>query len=268
MMRMAISTHSVLSLLLWVVMLCLPVAALGDEVNVCVQCHGNLPGRLGEPVKLWKDGIHAANAVYCNECHGGDPRDPANAMSPQRGFIGVPGEKSIPEVCGRCHVGVKRDYLASAHGRTLGKGGPSCVTCHGNHAVRKASLDLINERSCGRCHDYGRAGDIREAMRRTEDGILAVETGIRGFKKEGADTDRLEKGLFALRNRFHTLFHELNAGKVKEESAKILGEVKNLDDALQRIDAERRKRKIAGTFVVGGALLAALLCYLLRRTWE
>ena len=42
---------------------------------------------------------------------------------------------------------------------------------------------------------------------------------IGGFKDEGVDTERLEKGLFAVRNRFHTLFHDVDVEKVKRESA-------------------------------------------------
>jgi len=259
---------SVLLILFWAALPRPAAPAVGREANVCVQCHANLPGRLGEPVKLWKESIHGANGVYCNECHGGDPRDAVNAMSPERGFIGVPKETAIPAVCGRCHVGVKGDYLASAHGRALGRGGPTCVTCHGSHAVRTASLDLINQQSCGRCHEYGRAGEMREAMRLTEERILAVEAGINRFKREGADTDRMEKALFAARNRFHSLFHEVDADRVKGESIRIGGELKKLDDALQRMADERGKRKITGVFVVAGALLAALFFYLLRKTYE
>ena len=42
---------------------------------------------------------------------------------------------------------------------------------------------------------------------------------IDGFKGEGVDTDRLEKGLFSIRNRFHTMFHDVDVEKVKRESA-------------------------------------------------
>jgi hypothetical protein len=245
-----------------------PVAAPAQTKIVCIQCHGALPGRLGEPVKLWQQSIHAANNVFCNECHGGDPKDAANAMSPARGFIGAPKEKQIPDVCGRCHIGVKRDYLASAHGRALGNGGPTCVTCHGNHLVRKASLDLINEKSCSRCHGYKQAGELKSAMQRTEDMIISIENGINAFKNEGVDTDTLEKGLFSMRNQFHTLFHELNLQKVKDESAGINGQLDKLNASLNEIWVQRQKRKIIGAFAVGGTLFAALLFYLLRKTYD
>ena len=158
--------HSMILLLLTALAFTTPAPAAAQEEIVCIQCHGALTGKLGDPVKLWRGSIHAENGIACNDCHGGDPKDLVNAMSPSRGFLGVPKEKDIPAFCGRCHVGVKNDYLQSAHGKALGKGGPTCVTCHGNHQVVKASLDIINEKRCTQCHSFERARIIREAMQR------------------------------------------------------------------------------------------------------
>ena len=242
-------------------------AATQEEI-VCIQCHGAQTGRLGDPVKLWRGSVHAENGIACNDCHGGDPKDLVNAMSPAKGFLGVPKAVNIPAFCGRCHVGVLNDYLKSAHGRALGKGGPTCVTCHGNHQVAKASLYLINEKACTQCHTFERARIIRDAMLETDAQIIAIDRKIAGFKAEGVDTDRLEKRLFAVRNRFHTLFHDVDVEKVKGESAAINHELNNLDIELAKIAEQRRTRKLAGAVVVGGALLAALLCYFLKKTYD
>lgn len=244
------------------------VEAAGPAEIVCITCHGKLPGKYGEPVKLWQGSIHAENGINCSGCHGGDPADSANAMSPARGFLGAPKERDIPAFCGRCHIGVEKDYRASAHGRALGRGGPTCVTCHGNHRVVKASLELINETSCSRCHAYERARLIREAMQRTEGMIAALEEKIAAFRGRGVDTDRLEKGLFALRNSYRSLFHNVNVALVKEESARIQGELQGLERELQGLDAVERKRKLAGAGVVAGALLAALLFHLLKKSYD
>ena len=235
---------------------------------VCIQCHSTQPGKLGEPVKLWRGSIHAANGVACNNCHGGDPKDAVNAMSPARGFLGAPKEKDIPAFCGRCHVGVARDYMHSAHGRALGKGGPTCVTCHSNHLVVKASLDIINEKRCSQCHGYEQARIIKEAMQLTEARIISIGGKIDTYKGEGVDTDRLEKGLFSVRNSFHTLFHDVDVAMVKRESAQINSNLDSIDGSLAKIAEERGKRKLAGVAVVGAALLAALLLYLLRRSYD
>jgi hypothetical protein len=219
-------------------------------------------------VKLWRGSIHAANGIACNNCHGGDPKDAANAMSPARGFLGAPKETAVPDFCGRCHVGVKNDYIKSAHGRALGKGGPNCVTCHSNHLVVKATIDIINEKTCSQCHSYDRARTIKEAMQQTESLIVSTGERIDIFKNEGVDTDRLEKMLFSVRNRFHALFHELDVGKVKLESAQINEDINKITGALDKIGEQDKKRKIAGGVVIGGALLAALIFYLLRKTYD
>jgi hypothetical protein len=235
---------------------------------VCIQCHGAQSGRLAEPVKLWQGSIHAANGIACNDCHGGDPKDAANAMNPARGFLGAPKENDIPAFCGRCHVGVEKDYMQSAHGRALGKGGPTCVTCHGNHLVVKASLDIINEKRCGQCHGYEQARIIKEAMQQTEARILAIGARIELYKGEGVDTDKLEKGLFSVRNSFHTLFHNVNVELVNRESARFNTELNGIDVSLGKIAEERGKRKLAGAVVIGGALLAALIFHLLRKSYD
>ena len=245
-----------------------PAGAAPQEESVCIRCHSALPGKPGEPVKLWRGSIHAENGIGCNDCHGGDPKDLANAMTPERGFLGAPKESAIPAFCGRCHVGVQKDYLQSAHGRALGRGGPTCVTCHGNHKVAKASLDIINEKTCTQCHNFDRARIIRDAMLQTEGLIVSLDREINRFKGEGVDVDSLAKGLFSVRNRFHTLFHDVDAEKVKRESAQIGTDLQKLSTPLAKIAEQRQKRKMAGAVVVGGALLAALLCYFLRKTLE
>jgi len=242
-----------------------PVMAEGD--TVCIQCHGSQVGKAQAPVKPWQDSIHAENGISCHHCHGGDPADSINAMSPQRGFVGVPGEQDIPGFCGRCHIGIKADFLNSAHGRALGKGGPTCVTCHDSHGVKKVSIELISEKNCTRCHSYDRARIIRSAMERTEATLVTLSRRLEQFKGRGVDTAALEKKLFAQRNSYHSLFHEVNPARITEESAKISVELNHVKERLDAIDAEHRQRKIIGVFAVGAALTAALLLHLLRKTY-
>lgn len=242
-----------------------PVAA---QETVCLQCHGGLQGRLGEPVAQWRESIHAANGNSCHGCHGGDPSDMANAMSPERGFVGVPAADQIPEFCGRCHVGVKEDYLQSAHGQALGAGGPQCVTCHGNHAVKKASLDLINQQDCSRCHDYGRAEELKVAMAETESRFGALEQDLAELKRRGQDVKALQEGLFASRNDFHRLFHSVDVDKVKEQTAGFQGKIGELDERVTAIRAELSSRKLWGGVVTGLLVLAGVLFSLLRKTYQ
>jgi hypothetical protein len=189
-------------------------------------------------------------------------------MKKERGFLGVPQYGDVPRFCGRCHVGVLKDYLASGHGRALATGGPNCVVCHGNHRIIKASLELINEKSCSRCHSYDRAKLIRGAMQETEGIIVALDARIAGYKQVGTDTERLEKELFATRNRFHSLFHNVDVKKVTAEATLINVDLKKVESALKGIDDRGRRRKLVGAAAVSAALLAALLVHLLRKTYD
>lgn len=243
-------------------------AAPAQPETVCIQCHGALPANLGAPVAQWRQSIHAANGISCNSCHGGDPKNAPVAMSPERGFLGVPKENEIPAFCGRCHPGVLKDYLASAHGQALGSGGPTCVTCHGNHQVLKASLELINEKSCSRCHSYERAKAIKDAMLQTEGFIVDIDRRITDYQALGVDTDRLGKTLFSVRNRFHTLFHDVDVARVKSESTRINAELTKLDQELKVIEDVRAKRRMAGGVVVFAMLLFAFLFHMMKKSYD
>jgi hypothetical protein len=235
--------------------------------TVCLQCHATQTGRGGVPLKEWQKSIHAENGISCHACHGGDPKDAANAMSPARGFRGVPKETAIPEFCGRCHVGIKDDYLASAHGRALGRGGPTCSTCHGSHGVVKANLELINEKRCSTCHPYQRAAAIKAALADTERNLTLVEQTLNRHKGEGVDTDAGEKRLFALKNQQHRLFHNVNTEKVRHETGLIKADLAKLQRTLEEIDNRQQRRKIAGALLIGCALFAALITWLLAKTY-
>ena len=268
--RMTLPVAAAGALFLTALTMLQPALAVSAEQpqTVCIQCHSGLPGKLGEPVNLWRKSIHAENGISCNSCHGGDPKNSADAMNRMRGFLGAPKEADIPAFCGRCHPGVMKDYLASAHGKALGQGGPTCVTCHGNHQILRASLDLINEKSCSRCHSFERAKKIRDAMQQTESRIVGIEGRINSFRAIGVDMDRLGKESFAARNSFHTLFHEVNVERVKSESTRINAELGKLDRDLKVIEEARAKRKVAGGIAVFFVLLIAVLFHQLKKTYD
>ncbi|MDD2581596.1 MAG: cytochrome c3 family protein [Desulfuromonadaceae bacterium] len=243
------------------------VKTVRAEEIVCIPCHSGLPEKFSAPVKLWQKSIHAENGIACNACHGGDPKDAANAMSPARGFLGVPKPADIPAFCGRCHVGVLKNFLASAHGRALGKGGPTCVTCHGNHRVLKVTLDLINEKTCSQCHTFERARKIRDAMAQTEARIVAIDNRISEFKKTGTDTEIVEKQLFSLRNGLHSLSHVLEETKLTAASTQIDADLTKIESSLNDLTSIHKIRKIAGVIVVSAMLMTALLLHLMRKTY-
>jgi hypothetical protein len=56
--------------------------------------------------------------------------------------------------------------------------------------------------------------------------------------------------------------------KVKQESTQINADLNKLSGVLCKITEQHEKRKLAGIVVVGVALLAALIFYLLRKTYD
>ena len=153
--------------------------AAAKPVIVCIECHARLPEKFSQPVVLWRSSIHAEHGIMCNICHGGDPMDSANAMSTARGYRGSPRPPAIPALCGSCHVGVSRYYMNSPHGRALGRGGPTCVTCHGSHGISSATLDLISKKNCSQCHTFEKARLIRSAMMKRDTMLMAIEKKLK-----------------------------------------------------------------------------------------
>ncbi|HET6420086.1 MAG TPA: multiheme c-type cytochrome [Geobacteraceae bacterium] len=244
------------------------ISAASGQDTVCIQCHGSLPGRLGEPVKLWRQSIHASNGISCNNCHGGDPSDMSAAMSPARGFLGKPKEMEIPGFCGRCHIGVKEDYLDSAHGRALGRGGPQCVTCHSNHHVVAATPDLINPQDCARCHAYGQAGEIKSAVASTDGMIIGLENRLSGLYRLGIDTTAINGELFSLRNRFHRIFHTVNVEKVRSQTAGFQAGLAKISGQVDSIEAELGNRKAHGGIAIVLFVCGGILALLINRTYR
>ncbi len=205
------------------------------EVDVCIECHASekMAPTLRDIPQKWQMSIHYLHNVSCHDCHGGDPMDPAMAMSPQRGFVGAPKYRDVPEFCGKCHVGILKNYLESGHGKALkssGKG-PNCVTCHGSHKeeqyIQKANIDIISERLCSKCHSYERAKIMKQALFLTEKKIGAIEKSLDELKLEGIYAADYEKALFSTEAEFRVLFHTVDVNLVKDRT----------DEFTRRLDA-------------------------------
>jgi hypothetical protein len=190
------------------------------------------------------------------------------AMDPSRGFLGVPAYADVPAFCGRCHLGVREDYEASAHGKALERGGPQCVMCHGNHAVQKASIELINEKSCTRCHSYERAAKVKEAISKTETTLLNLEGQITELHRVGIDTKKIGGKLFATRNDFRRLFHSVDVEKIEAETAGFATRLGKIDEQVGGIKDELSQRKMVGGIVVLLLLAGGCIAMLIRKSYH
>jgi nitrate/TMAO reductase-like tetraheme cytochrome c subunit len=253
--------------------LVLAIATEAAENNepVCIQCHDSdmmKPAFRKIPAE-WRQSWHYQNGVACNDCHGGDPKDAAMAMSPQRGFVGAPKEREVPEFCGKCHVGILKNYLESGHGKALKASGrgPNCVTCHGSHGIQKANIDIINEQRCTQCHSYERAGTMKQALFATEQKIRDIEKALKRLSAQGISTEEQDTALFRTEAEFRTLFHTVNVPLVKQKTDGFVRELGMLQHKADALFAELRSRRNFSGFLLLLLTGSAIVVYLLSRTY-
>lgn len=135
--------------------------------NTCGACH-SATGALREHTlqipKTFKEyaatihgqGLLRAGMLYaasCKDCHAshlvvpaGDLRSPIHRAN-------------VVNTCGRCHTGVRQQFLGSIHGGKLQAGDmavPVCTQCHRGHQITEPARDEFQIKTvaeCGTCHD-------------------------------------------------------------------------------------------------------------------
>jgi len=233
------------------------VGEVGEE-NACISCHASekmAPEMRDIPQGL-QASIHYQYNISCHDCHGGDPKDPDQSMSKHRGFVGSPKYDEVPEFCGKCHVGILKNYLESGHGIALKKtgNGPNCVTCHGSHKnqqfIQKATIDIINEQRCSKCHSYERAKTMKQALFLTEKKITEVEDSLKKLREGGVFTEEQEKILFSTHAEFRTLFHSIDINLIKERSDDFIKRLGIIEKDIQNILSELRFRRNFSAFIL------------------
>ncbi|UCG78737.1 MAG: cytochrome C [Nitrospirota bacterium] len=235
------------------------------EEGVCVDCHTAEDMRedyLTIPQE-WKRSIHFDNGVSCHDCHGGDPDDAAvSCGTPHSGFVGTPEHIGIPDMCGKCHIGIKDSFNSGGHGKALkttGEG-PNCVTCHGSHAIQKANIDIINQVQCQKCHSYERAKIMKQALFMTEKRIGDLEDSIIELKNAGASTEEEERALFRTHAEFRTLFHSIDVNLVKNRTDEFTKKLDELETAIASIyDDLTFRRNFSGFLLLLFASMSVII---------
>jgi len=242
------------------------------EREVCIVCHDSdliKPEYRGIPAE-WRQSWHYQNGVSCRDCHGGDPKDAAKAMLPERGFVGTPKYKAVPEFCGKCHIGILQNYLESGHGKVLkttGKG-PNCVTCHGSHNIQKADIEIINEKLCATCHSYDRAKTMEASLLLTEMKIKEIDNGIKSLKAGLIPTEDDEKVLFQTHAEFRALFHTVDVNLVKDRTEEFNQRLFAIQIGVQKGFQELKFRQNFSIFIMFIFIGLAITIFLLGRRSE
>ena len=179
----------------------------------CLDCHLELEE---DAALAMAEDVHAQAGISCADCHGGDPTveivddDYELAMDPDKGFIGIPEVRDIPEMCGRCHgdaafmrqydpnisVDQLDQYWTSVHGRKLREGATDvaqCASCHHAHGVLSAKdprspvYPTRIPETCGACHadadymkNYGIPTDQLSEYRKSVHGRALFDDGDLG----------------------------------------------------------------------------------------
>ncbi len=244
-------------------LLLMTAVAGADPQNSCLKCHSTLDGAAQAPAHDWPSSVHFRNSIACADCHGGNPRsdDPAEAMSPARGFVGKPSPQQVPDFCGKCHLNVRDNYKQSAHAQALAAGmkAPNCVTCHTAHRQQTVTLDLINPQTCGQCHTYTRAAHLKETVRSAENDLTTAERREDAMFLEGLDVQPEHEALFSVRNQVHGLTHILDTTIIDARMAAVRPQMQSLDSRLGSQERVVRGRQQLGTglmvfFLVGAGI--------------
>jgi hypothetical protein len=134
--------------------------------QTCERCHlEKVKTEKGsEFIKQYEKSIHfkglekagLATSSNCSHCHGAhdirEVHDPLSRVS----------RMNIIRTCGKCHIGIERDYLEGVHGKDYVKGIsdiPVCTDCHSEHDIispqdlgSKVYATRVAE-VCSGCHD-------------------------------------------------------------------------------------------------------------------
>ena len=239
------------------------------EQNVCIDCHASdlmKEDYRGIPAE-WRKSWHYKNGVSCQDCHGGDPKDAARSMKPESGFVGKPKPKEIPEFCGKCHLGIKENYLESGHGKALkatGRG-PNCVTCHHSHDIQKADINIINEKLCAICHTYDRAKEMKAALLLTEQEINKIDRDLKTLKSGLISTQDEEKVLFQTQAEYRTLFHTVDVKMVQDRTGEFAKKLAAINAQVQKGFRELKFRQDFSIFILLIFIGLGICIFLLSR---
>jgi hypothetical protein len=123
----------------------------------CQRCHSGEYQRAGDSAH--SEAIEAGNleAAICTDCHGA--HSAKRLTNRETGEILAEARTEIPLTCALCHNLIYEKYRASVHGSALIDEGntdvPTCIDCHGVHAIGEAStaaFRLDSPSICADCH--------------------------------------------------------------------------------------------------------------------
>ncbi|MCH8208596.1 MAG: hypothetical protein IIA62_06040 [Nitrospinae bacterium] len=234
--------------------------------NSCVACHRDLPvERLSRPVTLWASSVHAEVGNTCDGCHGGDPDNPTkNSMSAKNNFYAAPKEEDIINFCGKCHRELADNFQTSEHAITETQ---NCIGCHGSHAIRRISIEIINPEKCGACHDYESADKLKTVLLHLHDRFEDSKEKIlqiRGLPTQPLE-DELGKVWKQLR-QVRMVSHTFDMTRIEKRAEEVQTLMQTMESEIARLEDIGLERKFLGLGLIGLFVALAITTWLYNRT--
>lgn len=244
--------------------------------GTCAGCHSDasLMDKYGLPtdqeekhrasahgVALYQDRNFASPS--CIGCHG------SHAAMPPR-------VTEISNVCGQCHVLVRRAFFAGPHGEPARRGElPGCTACHTNHGTERVPSDFIAA-SCTECHSPDSQAatvglEIQEQVLGAERDLLAAEEALEELQRGGRDVSDLRFRYQTALTRFQQVGlvqHDLDLEELDDLSRRVGSISRDLTEIAEGSAERRWEHRLLLVPVWFLALSAILLAWFRLRRAE
>ncbi len=246
-------------------------------VRTCARCHEDqaLMGQYGLPtdqVHEYRQSAHGAAlfekqnfaAPTCVACHGSHAALPPQVVQ-------------IADVCGHCHVLVRRAFYEGAHGDAALAGElPGCTACHSNHGTERVPPEEIAA-TCTACHDRDSPPalvgvQIQEDVTRATEDLLLAEQAIHELVRAGrrvTDINFRYAGALTAYIQIDQAQHSLDLDVLEELSrhvASVSRDIQGVEEATAEQLWEHQLILIPVWFLaLSGVVLASLKLWSLRK---
>ncbi len=167
-----------------------------NTVKTCARCHEDesLMSRYGlstDQVRMHRESAHGVElfarsnfaAPTCVNCHGSHAALPPQVIQ-------------IADVCGQCHVLVRRAFSEGSHGQAALAGKlPGCTACHSNHGTERVAPERVAT-TCTECHDSddnaSRLGmEIQDDVSGATEELRSAEEAIHNLLRAGRNVTEI-----------------------------------------------------------------------------
>lgn len=184
------------------------------EKTNCVRCHLTAGRELTTPLRDFARSVHDLAGLSCHDCHGGNTHRDATAHEPEHGFIGTKLSAHM-QACAECHTKEAGDFRKGPHywdlSKSINRGYPVCVDCHGNHDVGKPPADFALVNVCTDCHkQFAATMPATAAVVEENDRLWETLRKVHAKNSKAADPtpDAFRREVNAVRHRTARLLHD------------------------------------------------------------